>query len=220
MTTTSGLKTTQVYTMAAICLVLGLALGYLFRGSQTQAATAPVPAATAPNTPAAPAPQPAAMGGAAHPTPTLDQMRQMADKKAEPLLAKLKTDPNNADVLLQVAKIYEATHQFPEAASYFQKASKVNPKDANVRIQLASCLFYIGDNDGAIAQLQKVLQDHPKDVNSLFNLGFIQWKGKNDGPGAVATWRQLLRSHPELEQAKKGQVQRLIAEASQPKSNN
>jgi len=150
--------------------------------------------------------------------PSLDQMKQMADKKAEPLLTKLKTDPNNEDLLVQVARIYEATHQFPEAASYFEKASQANPKDPNVRIQLASCLFYTGDNDGAIAQLRKVLQDHPKDANSLFNLGFVEWKGKNDSAGAVATWKELLQSHPELEQAKKEQVQRLIAEASLPKT--
>jgi len=206
--------------MAAICLLLGLALGYLFRGSQAHTATAPVQAATA-STPPAPTAQPAAMGGGgAHPMPTLDQMRQMADKKAEPLLTKLKTDPNNEDLLVQVAKIYEATHQFPEAASYFQKASQVKPQDDTVRIQLASCLFYTGDNDGAIAQLQKVLQDDPKDANSLFNLGFIQWKGKNDRVAAVATWQQLLKSHPELAAAKKAQVQRLIAEAGQPKPGN
>jgi hypothetical protein len=35
-------------------------------------------------------------GMSSHPTPTLDDMKRMADKKAEPLLAKLKTDPNNA----------------------------------------------------------------------------------------------------------------------------
>jgi cytochrome c-type biogenesis protein CcmH/NrfG len=209
--------------MAAICLVLGLVLGYLFRGSQTQpapvqAAVASAPPESASATATTATAAPTAMGGGAHPMPTLDQMKQMADKKAGPLLAKLKSDPNNEEVLVQVAKIYEATHQFPEAASYFQKASQVNPKDNNVRIQLASCLFYTGDNDGAIAQLQNVLQNNPKDLNSLFNLGFIEWKGKNDGPGAVATWRQLLKFHPEMEQAKKEQVQRLIAEASQPKA--
>ena len=207
--------------MAAICLVLGLALGYLFRGSQTQATTVPAPVVTAAaSTPAAPPEPPAATSGGAHPMPTLDEMKQMADKKAEPLLAKLKTDPNNAGLLIQVAKIYEATHQFQQAASYFQKASQANPKDDDVRIQLASCLFYIGDNDGAIAQLQKVLEDRPKDVNSLFNLGFIQWKGKNDAAGAVTIWQKLLKAHPELEPAKKEQVQRLIAQASQPKSTN
>lgn len=161
------------------------------------------------------------MGGmGSHPMPTLDQMKEMADKKAEPVLAQLKTDPNNAGLLIQVAKIYETTHQFKEASTYYQKSLQINPKDAETRIEMASCLYYDGDPDGAITQLQQVLQDQPKDVNSLFNLGMIKWKGKNDANGAIAAWRQLLKSNPTLEDAKKVQIQRLIAEAGQPASTN
>jgi hypothetical protein len=38
-----------------------------------------------------------------HPTPTLEQMKQMADKQAQPLLEQLKTNPDNKDVLSHVA---------------------------------------------------------------------------------------------------------------------
>ena len=34
-------------------------------------------------------------------TPSLEEMKQMADKKAAPLLEKLKSDPNNSDLLIQ-----------------------------------------------------------------------------------------------------------------------
>ncbi len=217
MTITTGLKTSQVYTMAAICLVLGLVLGYSFRGSQTRATAAPVQAAAAENTPAPPAAQPPTMAGG-HLMPTLDQMRQMADKKAEPLLAQLKSDPNNAGLAIQIAKIYTSTHQFKEAASYYEKSLQIAPKDATARIELASCRYYAGEIDEAVTQLQKVLEQDPKNANSLFNLGMIKWKGKSDAGGAVAEWRQLLRSNPELDEAKKAQVQKLIAEASQPKA--
>lgn len=209
--TPAGWSATQVYTMAAVCLLLGLALGYLFRGSQSRSATVPAAAANAEA-----ATQPAGMGGGAHPMPTLEQMKQMADAKAAPLLAQLKTDPNNAGNLIQVAKIYQSTHQFKEAVVYFNKALQINPKDVPTRTQLAGCLYYDGDIDGAIAQLQQVLKDDPKDANSLFNLGVIEWKGKNDAKGAVATWRQLLKSNPKLEDDKKAQVQKMIAEASKP----
>jgi len=91
--------------------------------------------------------------------PTLEQMKQMADKKAEPLLAELKNDPNNAVLLIQVAKVYEATHQFQEASGYFQKVLNVNPKDVATRTEMASCLYYSGDVDGAISQLQQSLQN-------------------------------------------------------------
>jgi cytochrome c-type biogenesis protein CcmH/NrfG len=213
ITPTAAWKTTQVYTMAAVCLVLGLALGYLFRGSRAQPPAVPVAStASQSSTP------PAGMGGGGHPMPTLEQMKQMADAKAEPLLAQVKSDPNNAGLLIQVGKIYESTHQFKDAVDYYQKSLQVDPKNVGIRTEMASCMYYQGDVDGAINQLQRSLQDQPKDADSLFNLGMIKWKGKNDANGAVAAWQQLLKSNPNLEDAKKARVQKLIAEASQPSS--
>ena len=54
--------------------------------------------------------------------PTLDQMKQMADKQAEPLLAKLKDDPKNADLLAQLGAIYFSAHQFKQATDYWGKS--------------------------------------------------------------------------------------------------
>jgi cytochrome c-type biogenesis protein CcmH/NrfG len=205
----TGWKTVQVYSMAVICLALGLALGYLFRGSQGK------PAAVAAAARMPEAPPPGGMGSASA-MPSLDQMKHMADTKAAPLLEKLKGDPNNEKLLLNVAKIYVSTHQFKEAAVYYGKALQVDPKDLATRTDMASCLYYDGDYDGALAQLQQVLQDQPGDANALFNLGMIKWKGKNDGTGAVAAWRELLKSNPKLEPDKKAEVQKLIVAASRP----
>ena len=158
-------------------------------------------------------------GGMPQQMPSLDQMKHMADKKAEPLLAQLKNDPNNADLLKQVAKIYLATHQFKDAASYYGKTLEVNPKDVAARTAMASCLYFDGDVDGALAQLQQALKDNPKDADSLFNLGMIRWKGKNDTAGALQAWDQLLKSNPKLESDKKAQVEKLIAQLKQGVSN-
>jgi cytochrome c-type biogenesis protein CcmH/NrfG len=194
--------------MADICLAIGLILGYLFRGS-----------ATRPN-PTSPQTQAALVSPAAHPQmPSLEDMKRMADKKAEPLLAKLKTDPNNSDLLNQIATLYKATHQFKEAAGYFQNAIDANPKNVAARTDLASCLFYEGDADGAINQLQQSLRYDPKDANSLYNLGMIRWQAKNDPSGAVAAWQQLLKLNPRLAAEKKAAVERLIAQASKPKAS-
>jgi cytochrome c-type biogenesis protein CcmH/NrfG len=192
--------------MAVISLVVGLAIGYLFRGSQSPAPPAqPVAAAQ----PAAPA---GAMGGPPAQMPTLDQMRQMADKKAAPLLEKLKTDPTNTDLLTQTANIYLSTHQFKEAASYFDKVLQLDPKNVPIRTQMASCLFYSNDVDGAISQLQQSLQYSPKDANALFNLGMIKWQGKKDSQGALAAWQQLLKSNPGLSPERKATVQKIMAD--------
>jgi len=196
----------QVYAMAVISLVVGLAIGYLFRGSQSPAAPPPQPVATA---------QPAAhagMGGQPSQMPTLDQMKQMAAKKAAPLLEKLKSDPNNTDLLIQTANIYLSTHQFKEAAGYFDRVLQVDPKNVAIRTQMASCLYYNNDVDGAISQLQKSLQYDPKNANALFNLGMIKWQGKQDSKGALAAWQELLKSNPELSPERKATVQKMMAD--------
>ena len=199
----SNWQAKQVYAMAVISLVVGLAIGYLFRGSQSQA----------PAQPAANAQPTAPAGGMGGKMPSLEEMKQMAEKKAEPLLEKLKSDPNNKDLLVQVGNVYEATHRFKDAATFYGRALQVDPKNIVLRTQMASCLYYDGDVDGAITQLQQSLQDSPKDANSLFNLGMIKWRGKKDSKGAVAAWQQLLKLNPQLSPDRKAQVQKLMADA-------
>jgi cytochrome c-type biogenesis protein CcmH/NrfG len=152
--------------------------------------------------------------------PSLDQMKHMADKQAEPLLAKLQNDPKNSDLLNQIGTIYKAAHQFNEAVGYYQKAVQADPKNNLARTDLASCLYYQGDVDGALKQLQQALSYNPKDANSLFNLGMIRWKGKGDTKGAVEAWNQLLKSNPQLDPPKKTQVKKLLAQVQGQNSTN
>lgn len=210
VTETAGWKPAQAYAMAVICLVLGGALGYLFRGSasrpvQASSVTAQPPAVNA--TPAASA-TPQQM-------PSLDDMKRMADKQAEPLLAKLKTDPNNSSLLNQLGTLYKETHQFTQAEDYYRKAVKADPRNVAARTDLATCLYYQGNIDGALGLLKESLQYDPKDANTLFNLGVIRWQAKKDSSGAVSAWQQLLKSNPKLADDKKAAVEKLIAQAKQ-----
>jgi cytochrome c-type biogenesis protein CcmH/NrfG len=193
-------KPLHVYVMAAVCLMVGVAVGYLARGSAPSA-----PAAVAENAPPA--------VSANQSMPSLDDMKRMADKQAEPLLAQLKTDPNNADLLNQVGNVYRMTHQFQTAASYYEKSLAVKPNNVGPRTDLASCLYYQGDVDGAITQLEKSLTYDPKHAGTLFNLGMIRWKGKNDAAGAIAAWQKLLKENPNYQD--KQAVENLISEAKQ-----
>ncbi len=201
-------KPLQTYTLATVCLVIGLAVGYLLRGS---AAPSPVPAppesaqAAEPGHPAQ-APQQQAM-------PSLDQMKQMADNKAAPLLEKVKANPKDADALNQLGTIYRATHQFKTAIEYYQKSLEIDPKNVGARTDLASCLYYTGDVDGALAQLDKSLSYDPKHIGTLMNIGIIRWKGKNDVDGAVAAWQKALKLNPDPQS--KQLIEHMIAEARQ-----
>ncbi|MGD0735563.1 MAG: tetratricopeptide repeat protein [Terracidiphilus sp.] len=193
----------HVYAMAGLCLVVGLAIGYLFRVPQSH-----VPATQ--NTAGAGAQSAPRAGAAGSQMPSQRDMKRMADKQAEPLLEKLKNDPNNSALLLQVGAIYHTTRQFSEAAAFYGKAVQVDPKNVATRTKLAASLYRQGDVDGAIAQLNQALTYDPKDVNSLFDLGLIRLQAKRDDKGALAAWQQLLKTNPQLSPDRKATVQKLM----------
>ena len=210
---TSGTNwtSTQTYVMAAVCLLIGVLVGYLVRGSAKPASqTAPASAemqqpATAPPT-----------ATEQQKMPTLDDMKRMADKQADPLLTKLKTDPKNVELLNKTALTYKAAHQFKDAIAYFQKALDVDPKNVPIRTDMASCMYYTGDVDGALAELDKSLTYDPKHPGTLMNIGIIKWQGKNDVAGAVAAWQTLLKRNPNFPQ--KAVIEHMITEAQQQKN--
>jgi hypothetical protein len=227
----------QVYLMAAIFLVVGLAIGYLFREAQLPVSPAstvtvggtqsvsgasmanskitsaqPMPQGATPPTAsgAPPSPHAGAMGGAGR-MPSMAEMKQMADKQAAPLLVKLKSNPNDTALLVQVAAVYHTTYQFKEAAAYYSKAVQLDPKNVATRTKLASSLYRAGDADGAMAQLNQALTYDPKDANALFDLGMIRVQAKHDARGALVAWQQLLRANPQLSPDRKEAVEKLIA---------
>jgi cytochrome c-type biogenesis protein CcmH/NrfG len=202
----------QVIVMSAVCLVVGIAVGYLVRGSAPSAGP-PAPAVEAAS---------AALSGtpgasSSQQMPSLDDLKRMADKKAELLLAQLKTDPNNAETLNHLGMIYKTAHRFKEAEGYFQKSLQASPKNADVRTDLATCLYYTGNIDGAIAELQKALTYDPNHSGALMNLGILEYKSKNDVKAAVAAWEKLLKTNPDFDQ--KELVKHMIDQAKHAKDN-
>ena len=200
----------QAYTMAVVCLLIGLPIGYLIRGSAQPTAnaaviTAPAGTSGSKNSHAAPSSM-----------PSLDDMQRMAKKQAEPLMAQLEKKPNDAVLLNKVALTYKAAHQFDKAAEYFKKSLDADPANIAVRDDYASCLYYSGDVDVALAQLNKSLTYDPKHAGTLFNIGMIKWKGKGDVDGAVASWKKLLQLNPKLEQ--KQAIEQLIDQATKSKT--
>lgn len=195
----------SVYAMAAFCLVVGLAIGYLMRSSQVAVRPSQQPAQARTQSAGA------IRKPSGHPG-TLEEMKQMADSQAAPLLEKLKATPNDSSLLVQVGAIYHTSHQFQRAAGYYGDALKLDPKNVSVRTKLASSLYRGGDVDGAIAQLDKALTYDPKDANALFDLGMVKLQGKGDDKGALAAWQRLLKTNPQLSEDRKATVLKLMAD--------
>ena len=197
-----ALQASHVYAMAIVCLAAGLGIGYLMRSSQLAVPIAPHVAITSPH---------GAMP-AGHPH-SLEELKQISDKQAAPLLEKLKTDPTNTTLLTQIGALFHTTHRFKEAADYYNRAVDIDPKNVSFRTRLAASLYRNGEIDEAIAQLNKALAYDPRDSNALFNLGIIKLQGKGDSKGAVAAWRLLLKTNPDLSSDRKAAVLKVMADA-------
>lgn len=207
--------TGQASILAAVCLLVGVAGGWMVRRSiSAPAASQPVVAA-APAPVVAPAPSqpvPANLGmGSA--LPSEQQLKEAADTQVAPLLLRLKAEPANATLLANVGNIYYDAKLYPAAIDYYERSLKVQPSDTSVRTDLGTAYWYTGNADTAIIQFDKSLTYDPNKADTLFNLGIVKWQGKKDGPGAVAAWKKLLETNPAYPE--KEAVLQLMAQAQQ-----
>jgi Tfp pilus assembly protein PilF len=194
----------QAYLLAAFCLLLGVALGYLFRGSASPVATSA--SASAANT----SPQ---QTQSAQPQITPEQQKAMVAQAVAPLLAALKDNPNDFDTIVKVANLYYDGQQYPDAIQYYERALQIQPKNADVLTDFGTAIWYTGDADKAIAEFQSALRYQPGRASTLFNLGIVRWQGKMDPKGAVQAWEELLQKNPDYPDKQK--LQEFIDRAKQ-----
>jgi tetratricopeptide (TPR) repeat protein len=195
----------QAYVLSVICLLVGVAVGYLVRGSAPSNNTpTQVRASSAESLPAS-------MAGGQQ--PSAGELRQMADTQAQPLLRQLEGDPRNSTLLYQIGNLYYDAQQYPEAVKYYQNSLQIDPKATDVRTDMATAYHLMGQSDRAIQEYDAVLKIDGKHANALFNEGMVKWQDKMDLNGAIASWKRLLDAHPDY--AQRDRVEKLIAQAEQ-----
>jgi tetratricopeptide (TPR) repeat protein len=194
---------TQAYVLSVICLLVGVAVGYLVRGSAPSADN-PVQARAAAE---------AALSSAPGTQSTVEQLRQMADTQAQPLLKQLESDPKNSALLYQIGNFYYDAQQYPEAVKYYGQSLEIDPRATDVRTDMATAYHLMGQPERAIQEYDAVLKIDGKHANALFNEGMVKWQDKKDLNGAIASWKRLLEVHPDYPQ--RDNVEKLIAQAEQ-----
>jgi cytochrome c-type biogenesis protein CcmH/NrfG len=182
-------SSTQSYVLAVITLLLGVAVGYLVRGSATAETTGQA-------------------GGASGPLSNFEQQQpvlsDLTARAVEPLIPL----PNDPDLLINIANAYYDGKDYAKAIDYYQKALRLRPQDVDVRTDMGTAIWYSGDADGAIRQYEQSLKFQPTHAQTLFNLGIVMWQGKKDGKGAIQFWEKLLASNPGY--ADRAKVQQMI----------
>jgi cytochrome c-type biogenesis protein CcmH/NrfG len=191
----------EAYLLAAFCLLLGVALGYLFRGSASSAA-APVVASTA------------TQQGSGFQKQQADPNAQAAlAQAAAPLLEAVNKDPNDFDSLVKLGNLYYDGQQFPNAIQYYERALVIHPDNPDVRTDMGTAYWYTGNAEKALAAMETSLKYRPGHPQTLFNLGWVRWQGKQDPKGAIEAWQQLLKANPDYPQRQ--QVEQYIAKAKE-----
>lgn len=191
----------EAYLLAAFCLLLGVALGYLFRGSASSAA-APVAASTA------------TQQGSGFQKQQADPNAQAAlAQAATPLLEAVNKDPNDFDSLVKLGNLYYDGQQFPSAIQYYERALLIHPDNPDVRTDMGTAYWYTGNAEKALAAMETSLKYRPGHPQTLFNLGWVRWQGKQDPKGAIEAWQQLLKANPDYPQRQK--VEQYIAKAKE-----
>jgi cytochrome c-type biogenesis protein CcmH/NrfG len=190
---------TQAYVLAAFCLLLGVALGYLFRGSASPALPVAASSATQPGSGAQSQPGPEAQAALA--------------QTAAPLVDALNKNPNDYDSLVKLGNLFYDGQQFPSAIEYYERALAIHPENPDVRTDMGTAYWYTGNADKALAAMETSLKYRPGHPQTLFNLGWVRWQGKADPKAAIDAWQQLLKTNPDYPQ--KQQVEQYIAKAKE-----
>jgi cytochrome c-type biogenesis protein CcmH/NrfG len=198
-TTDSVWTSTQAYVLAVFCLLLGVGLGYLFRGSAPNTAQAAVTAASQQGID--PRQQPTA------------EMQAAAAQAAAPLLEAVNKNPKDYESLIQLGNVFYDGRQFPNAIQYYDRALAIHPENPDVRTDMGTAYWYTGNADKAVAAMETSLKYRPGHAQTLFNLGWVRWQGKQDPKGAIEAWQQLLKTNPDYPQ--KEQVEQYIAKAKE-----
>jgi len=191
---------TQAYILAVFCLVLGVGLGYLFRGS----------AAPATAQASAPATQ---QGSGSTQQPSASDVQAAVAQAAAPLLDTVNRNPNDYDSLVKLGNVFYDGQQFQSAIQYYERALAIHPDNPDVRTDMGTAYWYTGNADKAIEAMQLSLKYRPNHPQTLFNLGWVRWQGKADPKGAITAWEQLLKANPDYPQ--KQQVEQYIAKAKE-----
>jgi cytochrome c-type biogenesis protein CcmH/NrfG len=147
-------------------------------------------------------PQAAAASSAA---PPADPARV---KRLEDQLA---ADPKNFEALRELGNLRYDERRYAEAAGLYARALEINPGNVDVRSDRGGALLQSEQIDEAIRELQAVLRQNPTHPQALFILGVALMEGKNDREGALASWKKLVASHPDLPEldAVKRQIQQV-----------
>jgi tetratricopeptide (TPR) repeat protein len=177
-------------------LLVGLLAGYIigFEVHDAQARRAPGAAMGQ----GAPQGLPPPGTGQAGPGPAqLAEYQQRIDMNQR-IVAK---DPKNTAAWIALGNDYFDTRQIQRAIDAYGAALKLQPNNPDVLTDQGVMYEQLADFDRALANFEQAQRIAPTHVQSVYNIGVVWSKHKNDPVKAAAAWRKVLELAPTSPQA-------------------
>jgi tetratricopeptide (TPR) repeat protein len=173
------------FLFALVGVLAGFILGYFVAtgGHAPSAATASAPASA-----------PAGSGTDAALAPSSTELAA----RVKEMQAAVARDPENADVMLQLANAEYDASDWKAAAEAYEKVVPKKPGDPNLLTDLGSCYRNMGRFDKALEMYQKAQQIQPTHSQSLLNMTLVYVFDLKDAGKAQAAFDRLKKEHPEI----------------------
>ena len=191
----------RVLPAALVSLFAGLILGF-FGGIAYHSQQSPPPA---------PAPVPQA--GTTPGLPENHPDKEIMDRVAR-LLEQAEKDPSDKDSRIQLGNTFYDLEQYEQAIKWYAATLELDPKNVNVRTDMGTAYHFMGNHDRALQEFAISLSIDPTHPQTLQNMGWVKYNGKKDYQGALEAWTQLLKTHPDYQNAEqvRKQIEQVKAE--------
>ena len=186
----NGWTNREAYLLAIACFVVGLAIGYIFRGS-TGSPAFPQTGAVPPN----PATAPSMPLGSTVP------FGGDVETAARSLKSFLQANPNDYDTLVKLGNLYFDHQQWGQAIEFYSRALAIRPNVVEVRTDRGTAHFYSELFEKAKADYEFSLKINATHPQTLFNYGLLQMNGYRNPAAAIELWQKLLRTNPNYPEA-------------------
>jgi len=175
--------------------LFGLLVGWIIG---TQQGPIVVPGAA----PAAPAAATTAMTQQAAPPATRPALDE---SQVTPLRNIAERDKKNVESRVHLGDLYFDAGRYTDAIKWYEEAVALSPKDVNVSTDLAIAYYYTEQTEKALKQMAVSLSIDPKHAKTWLNMGVVKAFGKQDLPGAMAAWENVIKLAPGSDDAQAAQ---------------
>lgn len=122
----------------------------------------------------------------------------------------LENDPNNAEILTQLATAYYEIQDYGQSIEAYHKVIPLVDDKSTLYQDLGVVYRKSGQFEKSIEAFEMAIADNPDNLRALFNIGIIQYHDLDDKAGAKKTWQKVADVRPDFQLSTGQTIQQLI----------